>query len=170
MTAGNAGGAASSPAASPIDAVAMLRSRRYLILLLLAAIIGVPISAAAYWFLVFVADLQRWLYQDLPSGLGYEKAPAWWPLPILAVAGLLVAVTIRRLPGQGGESPVDGFQAGRVAAPITIPGIALAAAVTLGSGAVLGPEAPLIALGGGLAACAVRLANRNAPAQAIAVL
>jgi len=31
---------------------------------------------------------------------------------------------------------------------------------------VLGPEAPLIALGGGLAICAVRLAKRDAPAQA----
>jgi H+/Cl- antiporter ClcA len=35
---------------------------------------------------------------------------------------------------------------------------------------VLGPEAPLIAIGGGLAVCAVRLAKRDAPAQATTVV
>jgi H+/Cl- antiporter ClcA len=32
-------------------------------------------------------------------------------------------------------------------------------------GAVLGPEAPLVALGGGLAICAIRLGRRGAPAD-----
>ena len=41
----------------------------------------------------------------------------------------------------------------------------LAALATLGLGVVLGPEAPLIALGGGLGVIAVRLAKRDAPAR-----
>jgi H+/Cl- antiporter ClcA len=41
---------------------------------------------------------------------------------------------------------------------------------TLSLGAVLGPEAPLIALGAGLAGSAMRLARRDVPAQATAVV
>ena len=51
-----------------------------------------------------------------------------------------------------------------------LPGIAIAALATLSLGAVLGPEAPLIALGAGLAGSAVRLARRPVPAQATAVV
>jgi H+/Cl- antiporter ClcA len=42
--------------------------------------------------------------------------------------------------------------------------VLLAALATLSLGVVLGPEAPLIALGGGLAVLAVRLARRDMPA------
>jgi H+/Cl- antiporter ClcA len=42
----------------------------------------------------------------------------------------------------------------------------LAALTTLVLGAVLGPEAPLIAIGGGLAICVVRLSRRPTPARA----
>ena len=46
----------------------------------------------------------------------------------------------------------------------------IAALATLSLGGVLGPEAPLIALGGGLAVLAARLARRGAPAQAVALV
>ncbi len=55
-------------------------------------------------------------------------------------------------------------------APIELPGVFLAALVSLGLGAVIGPEAPLIALGGGLAALVVRLVKRDATAEALAVV
>ncbi len=151
---------------SPPDPAALLRSRPYLALLALAAIIGVPISAVAYGFLALVSKLQQWIFTDLPKGLGFHGTPLWWPLPALALAGLLVALTLRYLPGTGGHSPADGLQAGGPPpAAIDLPGVALAALATLSLGAVLGPEAPLIALGGGLGACAVRLARKDAPPQ-----
>jgi len=153
------------------DPVAILRSRSYLGLLLLAAIIGAPISAAAYGFLALVTKMQGWIFTDLPKGLGFQTEPLWWPVPLLALAGLLVGLTIRYLPGTGGHSPADGFKAGAgPPAPIELPGIALAALATLSLGAVLGPEAPLIALGGGLGVCAVRLLKRDAPARASAMV
>jgi H+/Cl- antiporter ClcA len=145
------------------DPRATLRSRGYLVLLVFAAIIGVPVSAAAYWFLKLVNELQTWTYQDLPSGLGFARPPLWWPLPLLAAGGLVVALAIRYLPGRGGESPAEGFSPHSAPTPAALPGIALAALATLGCGAVLGPEAPLIALGGGLGVVAVRLARRDAP-------
>jgi H+/Cl- antiporter ClcA len=154
------------PAADP---VAVLRSRRYLTLIALAAIIGVPISAVAWGFLALVSKLQGWLFTSLPSGLGFHGEPLWWPLPLLGVAGLLVGLTIRYLPGTGGHSPADGLEPGSPTLA-ELPGVFLAALATLALGAVLGPEAPLIALGGGLATALVRLARRPVPASATAVV
>jgi hypothetical protein len=54
--------------APPSDPAAILRSRSYAGLLVLAAILGVPISAAAYGFLALVDKLQNWLYTSLPRG------------------------------------------------------------------------------------------------------
>ena len=136
----------------PADPLALLRTRPYLALLVLAAFLGVPIAAIAYGFLKLVNVIQNAVFAKLPSGLGFHSEPLWWPLLPLAVAGLLVALTIRYLPGKGGHSPADGFHTGGgVITPAQIPGVFLAALTTLSLGAVLGPEAPLIALGAGLA-------------------
>jgi hypothetical protein len=93
------------PAPSP-DPMAILRSRTSVRLLVLAAVLGVPISAVAYGFLALVASLQDWLFSDLPKALGFDGAPRWWPLPMLTLAGVLGALIIRYLPGNGGLSPV----------------------------------------------------------------
>jgi H+/Cl- antiporter ClcA len=154
---------------TPADPVALLRSRGYVVLLLLAGIIGAPIAAVAWGFLALVTKLQGWLYTDLPKGVGFAGTPVWWPVPLLAVAGLLTALAIRHLPGRGGHSPADGLKPG-APAPIELLGVFIAALATLSLGAVLGPEAPLIALGGGLAVCFVRLIKRDAPGQVRTVL
>jgi len=160
-----------TPAKTPASPLAALRTRGYLVLLVLAAIIGAPISAIAYGFLALVTKLQGWIFTDLPKGLGFHAEPLWWPLLPLAVAGVLVALTIQYLPGRGGHSPADGFKAGEGApSPAELPGVVLAALATLSLGVVLGPEAPLIALGGGLGVLAIRLANRDAPARASAMM
>ena len=156
---------------TPSDPLALLRSKSYLALLVLAAIIGVPVSAAAYFFLALVSKLQMWIFTDLPKGVGFHSEPLWWPIPPLALAGLLVAATIRYLPGKGGHSPADGFKAGAgPPAPVELPGIVLAAFATLCLGVVLGPEAPMIALGGGLGVLAVRLVKRDAPPRTATVV
>jgi H+/Cl- antiporter ClcA len=156
---------------TPPDPLALLRSRSYVALLGLAAIIGVPVSAAAYFFLALVSKLQGWVFTDLPKEVGFHSEPLWWPVPPLLLAGVLVALTIRYLPGTGGHSPADGFKAGAGApGPKELPGIVLAAFATLSLGVVLGPEAPLIALGGGLGVVAVRLVKRDAPARTQAVV
>jgi H+/Cl- antiporter ClcA len=155
---------AAGPQVDPTD---LLRSRRYTRLLVLAALIGVPISAAAYGFLQLVSFLQRVVFTYLPQGLGYADAPTWWPLPVLTVAGLLVGLTIRYLPGRGGHVPAYGLHVGGPPTAAELPGVVLAAIAGLSLGVVLGPEAPLIALGGGLAALAVRSPRIDARAAAI---
>lgn len=155
----------------PSDPSALLRSRNYLLLLVAAGILGVPVSAATYGLLALVTYLQEEIFTRLPHGLGFGTEPVWWPLPVLAVGGLLAALAIRYLPGNGGASPADGFAVHGAPGAAQLPGVLLAGLATLAFGAVLGPEMPLIALGGGLAALAVRLARRReVPPQAVAVL
>ena len=66
----------------------------------------------------------------------------------------------------GGGLKVGGAPLG----PVDLPGVLLAALATLGLGLVLGPEAPLIALGTGLGILAMSLVRRDAPQQALAVM
>lgn len=154
---------------APPDPVELLKSKSYVALLVLGALIGVPVATIAYFFLKVVAELQRYFFTSLPGDLGFGHEPLWWPLPLLALGGLLVGLTIRYLPGTGGHKPAEGFKTGTVR-PIELPGIILAALATLSFGAVLGPEAPLIAMGGGLGALAIVLIKRDAPQTATAVI
>jgi H+/Cl- antiporter ClcA len=179
VAAGPPPAAGSPPAAGPptatgppaMDPVAVLRSRAYLSALVLAALLGAPISAVAYGFLVLVTKVQDWLFTDLPDALFTTPVPAWWPVPWVALAGLLTALAIRHLPGTAGHSPALGLaMGGGPPRDRDLPGVALAALATLGLGAVLGPEAPLIAIGGGLAALTVRLVNRDAPPTAVTMM
>jgi len=157
--------------AAPADPAQLLRSREYLVLLVFSGVIGVPVAIAAYVFLYAVGKSQTFVFTTLPSDLGFDSTPTWWPLPVLALGGLLVALVIRHLPGMGGHSPADGLKTGGgPAQAIDLPGIVAAAFVTLSAGVVLGPEAPLIALGGGLGAWAVHLAKKDAPPQAAVVI
>lgn len=153
------------------DPDALIRSRQYRVLLVFAAAIGVFVSLVAWGFLELVYYIQHGVYKDLPSDLGYHTVPWWWPLPWLALAGVLTAFAILRLPGGGGHVPVDGLKTGGAPPrPIELPGILLAALATLGLGLVLGPEAPLIGLGMGLGALAIRLARKDAPDQLLALM
>ena len=79
-----------SPPAAPPNPIELLRSRGYLVLLIFAAILGVPIAFVAYWFLAIVSKSQHWLYQNLPVDLGFAHTPTWWPLPLLVIAGAAV--------------------------------------------------------------------------------
>jgi H+/Cl- antiporter ClcA len=154
----------------PPDPLDIVRSKEYVRALALAALISLPVAAVAYGFLALIDWLQEALFTDLPSGLGFDSPPTWWPIPLLAVSGLLVAVCIRSLPGNCGHSPSGGFQQGAPTLPTEIPGIALAALATLAFGAVLGPEAPLIAIGSGLGALAIRSVKRDSAPTAVALI
>jgi H+/Cl- antiporter ClcA len=139
-------------------------------MLVVAAVLGVPISAVAYGFLALVGAIQTWAFTTAPQAL-FGGVPLWWPLVPLAVAGTLVGAVIRYIPGHGGESPADGFHAAGYPGPTDMIGIAAAATASIGLGVVVGPEAPLIALGAGLAVLAVRLARRaTVPANAASVV
>lgn len=118
----------------------------YLRLVALGAVIGVPAALVAALFLALVHTVEGWLWEDLPEALGHAEPPWFLVLALPVVGAVLVWVARRFLPGDGGHSPLQGIGGG-VTPWRHGAGIALAAMGTLAFGAVLGPEAPLIALG-----------------------
>ena len=120
---------------------------RFLRLVLLGALIGVPAALAAAGFLVLVHELQHLLWHSLPHSLGHDAPPWWLLLALPALGGTLVLAAERLLPGDGGHEPLRGISAEPTALRLA-PGILLAAVGSLAFGAVLGPEGPLLALGG----------------------
>jgi H+/Cl- antiporter ClcA len=147
----------------------MLRNPGYLKVLIACAFIGIPVSLTAFWFLAVLHDLEHAVWVDLPMAMGWDTAPWWWPFPLLLVAGIVVGLVATHLPGAGGHSPASGLHT-EAASSAALPGILLAAAASLPFGAVLGPEAPLIALGGGLAVLFRNLARAPASPQSTALL
>lgn len=151
------------------DPKAIVRTAGYRRLLVLAAVVGFFVSLAAWAFLTLVPWTQDRVYVTIPHALGFSDAPWWWPLPVLAIAGLISAFAIVRFPGNGGPVPAEGF-AGGVTSPADLPGILLAGLAALGLGLVLGPSMPVIALGSGLAVFAVRKAKSDAPDNVVMVM
>ena len=130
-------------------------AKAYVRTLVLAALLGVPVAFAAVLFQTAIHDVIHLVWDVIPDELGWSE-PAWWYVILVpGLAGLLVAAAVR-LPGHGGHSPLEGLGADPIP-PIALASILPAALATLGLGLVLGPEAPLIALGLGLGALAVRL-------------
>ncbi|HTT28602.1 MAG TPA: chloride channel protein [Solirubrobacteraceae bacterium] len=164
MTTGDAQAELSSEQAD-----SLVRSRRFIVLLIIVAVVGVVVSLAAWCFLEATYQVTRELYTHLPHALGYQNGPPkWWPLPVLAVGALFVALAILRLPGNGGHIPAEGLaMGGGPAGPQVLPGVIIAGLATIGFGLVLGPEAPLIALGAGVAALLILLARRDTPRQTL---
>ena len=164
------------PAANPEltveQADALILSRGFAALMLLAAFVGVVVSLAAWCFLEGTVQMQHLLFDHLPSSLGYEDGPPlWYLLAVLGLAGVIVGLTIARLPGRGGHVPVHGLSAsGSPAQGLDLAGVLLAGAGTIAFGLVLGPEAPLIALGAGLALHTIRLTRREVPEEGLLVV
>lgn len=140
-------------------------------LLVLAGIVGIVVSFAAWLFLEGTYQLQQVLFTHLPDSLGIDgDPPVWYLVVVLGLAGVIVAFAVARLPGNGGHVPAHGLAGDEPTPPIDLPGVLLAAIGTIGFGLVLGPEAPLIALGGGLAIWTVQLARREVPPQVLLVI
>ena len=127
-----------------------MAERGYLRLVLLGAAIGIPAALVAAVFLAVVHELEDWLWPDDAQ---------WYRVVGLPVVGAAVVLAARKLlPGDGGHPPLEGIGGG--VTPLShAPGIALAALGTLAFGAVLGPEAPLIALGSVAGVAAAKLAR-----------
>ena len=140
--------------------------RAYLHLVLLGAAIGIPAALLAALFLALVHDVEHWLWHDLPDALGHSSAP-WYLVIGLPVVGAALVVAARVfLPGDGGHEPLEGL----ATAPTPVshgPGVALAALGTLSFGAVLGPEAPIVALGSLMGVAAARAASMGKRGSAV---
>jgi chloride channel protein, CIC family len=128
---------------------------RYVRTLVLAALLGFPVAFAAVLFQTAIHDTIHLVWEVVPDAFDWNEPPWWYVVLVPGLAGLLVAAAVR-LPGHGGHSPLHGIGTEPVR-PIDLGSILLASLATLGLGLVLGPEAPLIALGLGLGAFSVHV-------------
>jgi H+/Cl- antiporter ClcA len=138
----------------------------YLRLIGYGAVIGIPAALLAAAFLALVHSCEDWLWTDLPEHLGQSSPPAYLVIGLPVVGAGLVWLARRFLPGDGGHPPLQGIGGG--ATPVRYaPGIALAALGTLAFGAVLGPEAPLIALGSVVGMVVVSTVHTEEPSTTV---
>jgi H+/Cl- antiporter ClcA len=133
------------PSPAEVSPPAAPSPREYVRILVLAALLGVPVAVAAAGFMSLSYGLTTLVWTTIPDGAGWTAPPWWYVLAVPAMAGLLVALAIR-LPGHGGEPAVAGIGLAPLS-PVQLVSALVAALVSLGLGLVLGPEAPLTALG-----------------------
>ena len=117
----------------PIDPGALIRSRGYIVLLVLAGVVGMIASIAGWPFLEVTTAMQRRVYEDLPRSLGFAAAPlggrsrpSRWP----GCSSASRSTGCRDTAGTG--RPV-GWR-GAPTAPAELPGVLLAAVAGIGWG------------------------------------
>lgn len=144
------------------------QARTYLIVLLAAGLLGVPVAAVATLYTSLVHALTTVFWTDFPHDMGFGEPPWWYVLLLPTFAGLCTAGALR-LPGHGGHSPADGLSF-QPEGPRLAASAILAATASLLFGIVLGPEAPLTAIGLSLGAVAGRLVSKDQMPAAILAL
>lgn len=109
----------------------------------LAIGLGILAAIGAAVFLMAMSWATDVVWEWLPAQLGLTEVPWWYVIVGLLVGALLIIAAWRLGPGMG--SPLDGFHfdigPSKAAAALSV------ALATLIFGGVLGPEAPLIAVG-----------------------
>jgi H+/Cl- antiporter ClcA len=139
--------------------------REYTRILVIAALLGVPVALVAAAFLSLTHGLTTVMWTTIPDAAGWATPPGWYVTAVPTLGGVLVAGALL-LPGHGGEPAVGGLGLDPLP-PIRVLSALLAALLTLGLGLVLGPEAPLTALGLSAGAVAARGLRSDASAGRI---
>lgn len=135
------------------DIVALLK------LCVVGLLVGLVAGAGASGFVAAQHYLSQLLWQEVPALLGVPSAP-WWLVVVLPLIGAVLVYAAMQLPGEGGHSPLEGF--GLNIGPKELASVLLAALAGLSFGAVLGPEAPLLAIGTAAGAAVLRSAKHPA--------
>jgi H+/Cl- antiporter ClcA len=158
----------------PSPDVPSLRSAQFLRFVLLATFAAIPVALVTIGFMASVNAATDGLWRALPSALGLGSSiadlPAWYVVAVPTLAGLLVAMCIRWLPGHGGPPAYSGHGlGGEEGLPAAaLPGVAVVAFISLVGGASLGPEAPLLTvLGGAMLLLTKRLELAEGPSRAL---
>lgn len=123
-------------------------------MVVLGLLVGTVAAFAASAFIWVEHGLQHVVWSWLPETLGLSATP-WWYVTAALLIGAGVVMVAWRVPGGGfGHAPVEGLHFDVV--PRQILSVLVAALGSLVFGAVVGPEAPLIAVGTATGALLVR--------------
>jgi len=122
-----------------------------------AGLLGIPVALASVAYLWLIHEVQHILFDALPNELGIGGLPWWYLLAVLTIGGAATGLAVTRLRGNGGHRPLAGLGGGEPITPDALLGVLAAAVASLGFGAVLGPEAPLLAMGTALGLAVARL-------------
>ncbi|MGC5246029.1 ion channel protein [Gordonia sp. DT219] len=123
------------------------------------------LCALCLWGISALAGLiEHLVWDDLASALGVSSADRWWIVAVLTVTGLLVGLVVRYVPGHAGDDPATVELVSTPLAPRVVPGLAIAAILSLAGGVSLGPENPIIAIN---AALIVAIGARLVPKVAV---
>ncbi|BDZ65011.1 ion channel protein [Agromyces mangrovi Wang et al. 2018] len=125
-------------------------------LLLKLAIPSIVIGIGSALVLAGLDLVSEWvdefLWDVVPGWAGVSGDAPLWIIGVLTLAGLLTGLIVRFMPGHGGEDPATESLFPSPMAMAAVPGVALAAIITLSMGVSLGPEGPTLAINVALAA------------------
>jgi hypothetical protein len=82
------------------DPLVLLRSRGYVRLLVLAALLGVPVVGRGVRLPRAVSWLEDQLFDELPTPSASRRRRRRVAAPLLVISGILSALAITRLPGR----------------------------------------------------------------------
>lgn len=116
-------------------------------LLVVSSIVGLFAGAGVIVFLTLEGVFVEVLWTTIPNALGGAH---WWWVYLVLILGAVGVWAAQKMPGGGGHSPLDGLSLN--VGLHEIAGVLLAAIISLSVGAVVGPEAPLMALGSAVGA------------------
>ncbi len=151
-----------------IDSPSGLNYRALIQQSIVAVVIGVLAGFSLLLFEGAAHRIEHVLWHTLPDTLDVGHGAGWWTFLIMTIGGLFVGVVLKVLPGHGGHDPATEGLFGPPIAVIAVPGLLLAALVTLSIGVSMGPEAPLLGASGALLAYVGT--KRNVPAQGLITL
>ena len=128
--------------------VPVTRTRAFWIVVGYAAILGLVLGLIAVVFIGVIAWLTELIWTD-PSGYGLFEGEPWWIL-LIGVFGLLIGLARHYLKVEPVIPGLFEDIAERRVEPTAVPRRIVIALISLVSGASVGPEAPLGAIGGGI--------------------
>lgn len=131
----------------------------------IALVIGVASGIALLLFEGAAHRIEHVLWHRLPVAIDVGHGAGWWTFLVMSLGGLVVGVVVHVAPGHGGHDPATESLFGEPISVTAVPGLLIAALVTLSIGVSMGPEAPLLGASG--AALALVASRRNMPAQGI---
>ena len=119
-------------------------------LLLKLAIPAIIIGIGSALVLAGLDLVSKWVddffWDVVPGWAGVSGDAPLWIIGVLTLAGLLTGLIVRFMPGHGGEDPATESLFPSPMAMAAVPGVALAAIITLSMGVSLGPEGPTLAI------------------------